>query len=94
MYESEEGKKITTQDCGFISPFDNAMADDSVLNQKILKAYSNGDFIPGDLSLAGPTTWSKEIVGSSIQKYLAGLSKWEDVVKEAKDKWASLRANS
>ena len=94
LYESEEGKKITTEDCGFISPFDNAMADDNVLNQKILKAYSSGNFIPGDLSLAGPPTWSKEIVGASIQKYLAGLCKWEDVVKEAKDKWASLRANS
>ena len=94
MYDSEEGRKILTDDCGFISPFENAKTDGSVLNEKILDAYSSGNSIPGDLSLAGPATWSEKVVGASVQKYLAGLAKWEDVVKEAKDKWKSLRSNS
>lgn len=90
-YQSEEGKKILVEECGFILPFGEVASDGNKLNKRIVDAYSSGKTIPGDLSLAGPDTWSKEIVGSLVQKYLAGSITWDEAMKEAKDKWASLR---
>ena len=91
-YQSDEGKKILVEDCGFILPFGEAKSNGNKLNQRVVDAYNSGKTIQGDLSLAGPETWSKDIVGAAVQKYLAGSATWDAVIKEAKDKWASLRS--
>lgn len=91
-YQSDEGKKVLVDECKFILPFGEATADGNRINQRVVDAYNSGKTIQGDLSLAGPDTWSKDIVGAAVQKYLAGSATWDDVIKEAKDKWASLRS--
>lgn len=90
-YHSDEGKKVLVEECGFILPFGEATSNGNKINQRVVDAYNSGKTIQGDLSLSGPNTWSKDIVGAAVQKYLAGSATWDEVIKEAKDKWASLR---
>lgn len=90
-YSSDEGKKVLVDECKFILPFGEAKADDNKVNQRLIDAYKNKKTIQGDLSLAGPSTWSKDVVGAAVQKYIAGAITWDQVIKEAKDKWAELR---
>lgn len=90
-YQSDEGKKILVDDCKFILPFGEATSDGNKINQRVVDAYNSNKTIQGDLSLAGPDTWSKDVVGAAVQKYIAGSATWDDVIKEAKDKWAEMR---
>ncbi len=38
-----------------------------------------------------PTGWGQEVLGTDIQKYLAGEMTWDDLVKDVQAQWEAAR---
>ena len=95
MYQSDEGKKIIINDAKFAVAFDNYgdMAPDDPLNKRVMQAVKEKKTMPGWVYMGAPTTWTQKVAGANVQKYLSGEEKWDQVVKNCKEQWKSMRAS-
>lgn len=92
LYTSEEGKNIVVNEFFFIPPFtgyDNYPAADA-LGRAIMEYQASGKTTPW-VFMGYPTAWGEETLGANIQKYLGGEMTWEQVIDDAKAKWAEAR---
>ncbi|MGI6282859.1 ABC transporter substrate-binding protein [Caproicibacterium lactatifermentans] len=95
MYQSDEGKQIIINDAKFAVAFDNygSLKPSNPLNQRIMKAVEEKKTIPGWVYNGAPATWTQKVAGANVQKYLSGEETWDQVVKNCKDQWKSMRAS-
>jgi len=93
LYEDKEGQKIVVQDCKFIPPYDNfeGIKASDPLSQRLMDAISKGNTLNGFVYSGAPSTWSQQVVGVEVQKYLAGKETWDNVTKNSIAQWAELR---
>ncbi len=93
MYSSDSGKKMVTEELGFIAPFDTFTDDekpDDPLAQEILRWMEKEDTasIPWNFTIF-PSQNFKEEFGSALLQYAQGTKDWAFVEKTVVDKWAS-----
>ncbi|WP_186670828.1 ABC transporter substrate-binding protein [Sporosarcina sp. BP05] len=93
MYTSETGKNAVLEDFKFIPAYQNYDATKIAdpLSQQIYDYASKGNTIEGWVFLASPTSWSQEVLGVNMQKYLSGSMEWEDVISQSRAKWEEER---
>ena len=93
VFSSEKGKAAVTNDLGFIAPFttfSSAEAPQDPLAQEVLK-YLNDDTktsVSWNFTTF-PSQDFKDGFGALLLNYSIGNSKWEEVEKYVKEKWAS-----
>ncbi|QUH27575.1 ABC transporter substrate-binding protein [Vallitalea guaymasensis] len=94
LYTSEEGKKRIINDFKFIPAFSGYESDElqpsDPLAKDILRYSNEGKTMPW-VFMGYPTGWGMDVLGADIQGYLLGDLSWEDLLKDAKDKWAEGR---
>jgi len=94
LYTSEEGKKRIINDFKFIPAFSGYESDElqpsDPLAKDILRYSNEGKTMPW-VFMGYPTGWGMDVLGADIQGYLLGDLSWEDLIKNAKDKWAEGR---
>lgn len=92
LYTSDEGKDYVVNKFFFIPPlkgYEGFDPKDSL--GKAVKGYAEaGNTMPW-VFMGYPTGWGQEILGTDIQKYLAGEMKWEELVKDVQTKWEEAR---
>lgn len=91
LFTSEEGKKLVTQELGFITPFTNFSEDEVVndpLSVQVQEAMDDKSVstIPWAFQYL-PSQDFKEDFGRSLDAYANGLKSWDDVVSEFKSSW-------
>lgn len=95
LFSSDTGKDFVTNRLDFITPF-NTFTDDELPNDPLAKEvvrYMNEPTkktIPW-IFTSFPSENFKTEVGSQLLQYVQGNTKWEDVLRTAKDKWKSER---
>ncbi len=92
LYTSDEGKDYIVNKFFFIPPlkgYDGFEPKDP-LGQDITRFANEGRTMPW-VFMGYPTGWGMEVLGTEIQKYLAGDVTWEEVVETSVAKWAELR---
>lgn len=96
MYQSDEGKQIIINDAKFAVAFDNYgdLKPSDPLNQRVMRAVQDKKTMPGWVYSGAPATWTQKVAGANVQKYLSGEETWDQVVKNCKDQWKSMRASS
>jgi raffinose/stachyose/melibiose transport system substrate-binding protein len=96
MYQSDEGKKIIINDAKFAVAFDNYgdLKPGDPLNKRVMQAVQDKKAMAGWVYSGAPTTWTQKVAGANVQKYLSGEETWDQVVKNCKDQWKSMRASS
>ncbi|GMQ63487.1 ABC transporter substrate-binding protein [Vallitalea maricola] len=94
LYTSDEGKKRIINDFKFIPAFTGYESDElqpsDPLAKDILRYSNEGKTMPW-VFMGYPTGWGMDVLGADIQGYLLGDLSWEDLIKDAKDKWAEGR---
>ncbi len=95
LFSSETGKKYVTEKLGFITPF-NTFSEEQTPNDPLAREiirYMNDDKVTSVpwIFTAFPGEEFKRTVGSGLLDYVQGDKKWDDVVKQVKDKWKSER---
>ncbi|MCL6571287.1 MAG: ABC transporter substrate-binding protein [Bacillus sp. (in: Bacteria)] len=92
MYTSDIGKTAVMEDFKFIPAYEGydteKIADP--LSQEIYKYASEGNTI-GWVFLGSPIGWQEEVLGVTMQKYLAGDTSWDDAVKFTQESWEKSR---
>lgn len=96
MYQSDEGKTLITEECGFVTPFDNYgdLLPSDILNTRVMNAIKKRLTLNGALANSCPDTWSTKVAGANVQKYISGTTSWTDTIKASKEKWAEMRSGS
>ena len=96
MYQSDESKQIIINDAKFAVAFDNYgdLKPSDPLNQRVMQAVQDKKTMPGWVYSGAPATWTQKVAGANVQKYLSGEETWDQVVKNCKDQWKSMRASS
>lgn len=95
MYQSDEGKKIIINDAKFAVAFDNygSLQPSDPLSKRVMQAVKEKKTMPGWVYAGAPASWSGNVAGAHVQKYLSGQENWDQVVKTCKDQWKSMRAS-
>ncbi|RKD27512.1 raffinose/stachyose/melibiose transport system substrate-binding protein [Caminicella sporogenes DSM 14501] len=92
LYTSEKGKDFIVNKFFFIPPlkgFENLELKDPL--GKAVKRYAEeGKTMPW-VFMGYPTGWGQEVLGTNIQKYLAGEMTWDKVISNSKSKWEEMR---
>ena len=93
MFSDPEAQKIVVNDCKFIPPYDNfdGMQASDPLSQRIMDANNSGNTMNGWVYSGAPNTWSQQVAGVEVQKYLAGEADWDEVTKTCIEQWSALR---
>lgn len=93
LYQSDEGKKIVIDEFYFIPPFTNyeGLEPHDALSLAVMRYAQNGKITPWVFG-GFPSGWDKNVVGTGVQKYLAGEIAWEDMIKESIAKFEEARA--
>ena len=93
MFTDQEAQKIVVNDCKFIPPYDNfdGMKASDPLSQRIMDANNSGNTMNGWVYSGCPNTWSQQVAGVEVQKYLAGEADWDEVTKTCIEQWSELR---
>lgn len=92
LYTSDKGKDIVVNNFLFIPPlkgFENLQPKDA-LGQAVKRYAEAGKTMPW-VFMGYPTGWGMDKLGTEIQKYLAGETKWEDVIKSSQAEWEKAR---
>lgn len=92
MNTSTKGKDAIVNKMNFIPAYkgyDNIKIKDSLAKQ--IFDYANAGKSTGWVFMGYPSNWGMNAVGADIQKYVAGQSSWDQVVSDAKAKWAAAR---
>lgn len=92
LYTSDEGKDYVVNKFFFIPPLKGyeGFEPKDPLGQDITRFANEGRTMPW-VFMGYPTGWGMEVLGTEIQKYLAGDIAWEEVVQTSVDKWTELR---
>ncbi|GMQ55814.1 ABC transporter substrate-binding protein [Vallitalea sediminicola] len=91
LYQSERGKEIIVNEFFFIPPFtnyDGLEAKDSL--SRAVQRYTNAGKTMPWVFMGYPSGWCMDIMGTSIQKYLAGVQEWDDAIDYCKQQWEEL----
>lgn len=92
LYTSDTGKDYIVNKFFFIPPlkgYDGLEPKDS-LGMAVERYIKEGKTIPW-VFMGYPTGWGMEVVGTDIQKYLAGEITWEEAISNSKAKWSEMR---
>lgn len=92
LYTSDEGKDYVVNKFFFIPPLKGyeGFEPKDPLGQDITRFANEGRTMSW-VFMGYPTGWGMEVLGTEIQKYLAGDIAWEEVVETSVAKWAELR---
>jgi raffinose/stachyose/melibiose transport system substrate-binding protein len=92
LYTSNEGKDFIVNKFFFIPPLKGyeGFEPKDPLGQDITRYANEGRTMPW-VFMGYPTGWGMEVLGTEIQKYLAGDVEWNEVVETSVAKWAELR---
>ena len=94
LYTSPEGKKMIIEDFKFIPAYKGFEAPElqpkDPLAAVILKYSQEGKTTPW-VFMGYPTGFAMDVLGSNIQKYVAGEMTWDKLIEDAKLKWAEAR---
>lgn len=93
LYTSDKGKDYVVNKFFFISPFkgyDNFQPKDA-LGKAIVRYQKAGKTTPW-VFMGYPTAWGMDVLGTNVQKYLAGKMSWDEFVKDAKEQWEKKRS--
>lgn len=92
LYTSDAGKDFVVNKFFFIPPlmgYEGFEPKDS-LGQAVKSYAESGKTMPW-VFMGYPTGWGQEVLGTDIQKYLAGEMNWADLVKDVQIKWEEAR---
>ncbi len=92
LYTSEAGKDYVINKFFFIPPlkgYENLEPKDA-LGKAVAEYAEAGKTMPW-VFMGYPTGWGMEVLGTEIQKYLAGDITWEEVISSSQAKWSELR---
>lgn len=92
LYTSNQGKDYIVNKFFFIPPLKGyeGFEPKDPLGQDIMRFANEGKTMPW-VFMGYPTGWGMEILGTEIQKYLAGDVTWDELVDTSVAKWAELR---
>ncbi|GKX31197.1 ABC transporter substrate-binding protein [Vallitalea longa] len=91
LYQSEKGKEIIVNEFFFIPPFTNyegLEAKDCL--SRAVQRYTNEEKTMPWVFMGYPSGWCMDIMGTSIQKYLAGVQDWDEAIEYCKEQWEEL----
>ncbi len=92
LYTSDTGKDYVVNKFFFIPPlkgYENLEPKDAL--GKAVKEYAGEGRIMPWVFMGYPTGWGMEVLGTEIQKYLAGDITWEELISNSQAKWTELR---
>jgi len=92
LYTSDAGKDFVVNKFFFIPPlkgYENFEPQDSL--GKAVKSYAESGKTMPWVFMGYPTGWGQEVLGTDIQKYLAGEMTWDDLVKDVQAQWEAAR---
>ncbi|QIB27262.1 ABC transporter substrate-binding protein [Caloranaerobacter azorensis] len=94
LYTSDTGKDFIVNKFYFIPPLNGyeGLEPKDPLGKAVQRYAQEGKTMPW-VFMGYPTGWGMEVLGTEIQKYLAGDITWEDVIANSKAKWEELRKN-
>lgn len=92
LYTSDQGKDYVVNKFFFIPPLKGyeGFEPKDPLGQDITRFANEGRTMPW-VFMGYPTGWGMEVLGTEIQKYLAGDVTWDELVETSVAKWAELR---
>lgn len=92
LYTSDEGKDFIVNKFFFIPPLKGYEGFDpkDSLGMAVKGYAESGKTMPW-VFMGYPTGWGQEVLGTDIQKYLAGELEWEALVKDVQTKWEESR---
>ncbi len=92
LYTSDAGKDYVVNKFFFIPPLKGyeGFEPKDPLGQDITRFANEGRTMPW-VFMGYPTGWGMEVLGTEIQKYLAGDVTWDEVVETSVEKWTELR---
>jgi len=92
LYTSDAGKDYVVNKFFFIPPLKGyeGFEPKDPLGQDITRFANEGRTMPW-VFMGYPTGWGMEVLGTEIQKYLAGDVTWDELVETSVAKWAELR---
>lgn len=92
LYTSEKGKDYIVNKFFFIPPlkgYEKYEPKDS-LGRAVKRYAEEGKTMPW-VFMGYPTGWGMDVLGTQIQKYLAGEVTWSEVVSNSQAKWEEMR---
>lgn len=92
LYTSDAGKDIVVNKLSFIpvmKGYENYTVSDPL--GKAIQAYSASGNTLGWVTSAFPAGWSDGVMGTGIQKYLAGEASWQEIIDDAVIQWGQLK---
>lgn len=92
LYTSDTGKDFIVNKFYFIPPLKGyeGLEPKDPLGKAVKRYAQEGKTMPW-VFMGYPTGWGMEVLGTEIQKYLAGDITWEEVISNSKAKWQELR---
>lgn len=92
LYTSDEGKDFIVNKFFFIPPLKGYEGFDpkDSLGMAVKGYAESGKTMPW-VFMGYPTGWGQEVLGTDIQKYLAGELEWEALVTDVQTKWEESR---
>ncbi len=94
LFSSEEGKKVVSEEFGFITPFNTFDADEipqDNLSQEIIKYSTQSEpdtYYPEWVHIIYPSEAFKNDVGSSLLEYVQDQKTWDEVVQDVINSWS------
>lgn len=92
LYTSKKGKDFIVNKFYFIPPlkgFENFEPKDAL--GKAVKRYAEEGRTMPWVFMGYPTGWGMDVLGTQIQKYLAGEISWDEVISNSQAKWEEMR---
>ncbi|MDD3224302.1 MAG: ABC transporter substrate-binding protein [Clostridium sp.] len=94
LYTSNKGKQLIIHNFKFIPALKGYEASNlqpvDPISKEVLKYSNEGNTMPW-VFMGYPTGWGQQKLAPDIQKYISGSMTWDQLVKDAKDTWASSR---
>ncbi len=92
LYTSKKGKDLVLNKFKFVPAFkgyDTSKIQDP-LSRTTYKYYQEGK-TTGWVFMGYPTNWGMNVLGTEIQKYVAGKTTWSELEKTSKAQWTATR---
>ncbi len=92
LYTSDTGKDYIVNKFLFIPPLKgyDGLEPKDALGIAVKRYAQEGKTMPW-VFMGYPTGWGMEVLGTDIQKYLAGEVTWEEAISNSKAKWSEMR---
>lgn len=92
LYTSDKGKDFVVNKFFFIPAlkgYEKFQPKDA-LGAAVNRYVQEGKTLPW-VFMGYPTGWGMDVLGTEVQKYLAGEESWADAIKNSQAKWAEMR---